>query len=71
MRIVEYRGVPVKRQKRIFDHDGVDLGIRITFYDGRAPIVVSTDDWQKNSKNRYFGPEAKRCEVVRSFAVAR
>ena len=47
MRIVEYNGVPVKRQKRV----GKNL-IRVTFYDGQETIFVTFEEWQKNSSNR-------------------
>jgi len=58
MRIVEYNGVPVRRQHR------VSGGIRVVFYD-RAPIVVSQADWAKNHRDRFFDdPSVTRSAVV-------
>lgn len=60
MRIVEYRGIPVKRQY------WVARGIKVVFYD-RAPIVISPSDWAKNHTNKFFDdPSVKRSAVVRA-----
>jgi hypothetical protein len=68
MRIVEYNGVPVKRQKRI-NKWGSPHEIRVVFYD-RPPIVVTPEEWEANAKNKYFdNPSIRRCNVVRQNAV--
>lgn len=70
MRIVEYCGIPVKRQKKVYRKWWGGYDIQVTFYD-RPPILVSPADWQTNSKNRYFDdPTVRRCEVVRKNYVA-
>jgi hypothetical protein len=60
MRTVEYRGAAVKRQKKI----GPDQ-IKVVFYD-RPPEVVSADEWETFSQNRYHETDVRRCDVVRA-----
>ena len=60
MRIVAYKGRPVRRQRRT--NDG---RILVTFYD-RSHIAVSPEDWERNSTNEYFDdPCLRRRDVVR------
>lgn len=60
MRVVEFRGSAVKRQRKI----GSDQ-ILIVFYD-REPEVVSVDEWETFSKNQYYENDVRRCDVVRN-----
>jgi hypothetical protein len=60
MRVVEFRGSAVKRQRKI----GPDQ-ILIVFYD-RAPEVVSVNEWETFSKNQYYENDVRRCDVVRN-----
>lgn len=65
MRIVEYGGLPVKRQKKIGPNE-----IKITFYDNNPPIVVTGAQWEKYSRNRYYDdPCVKRSEVVHRHSL--
>lgn len=60
MRIVEYSGVPVKRQKKV----GSDQ-IKVFFYD-RAPIVVTAREWAHSARDRFFDdPAVRRRDVMR------
>jgi hypothetical protein len=59
MRVVEYNGVAVKRQRKIGANE-----ILLVFYD-QPPLVVSSKDWEKYSQNRYYNDGVKRSEVVR------
>lgn len=60
MRIVEYEGSPVKRQKKI----GPDQ-ILLTFYT-RPPMVVTPEEWARNRCNRFIDDSsARRRDVVR------
>lgn len=60
MRVVEYNGLPVKRQKKVGPNE-----IKIVFYDDNPPRIVTVKEWNKNSRNRYFDdPSVKRCDVV-------
>jgi hypothetical protein len=60
MRIVEYHGTSVKRQKRIGPNQ-----IKVVFYD-RHPIIVAEEQWARNSANRFIDhPNVRRREVVR------
>lgn len=66
MRVVEYNGLPVKRQKKVGPNE-----IKVVFYDDNPPIFVTVKDWNKNSRNRYFDdPSIKRRDVVHKHAVA-
>lgn len=66
MRIVEYNGVPVKRQSKI----GPDA-IKIVFYDNRPPIVVTGKEWRSNSRSKYFDdPNVRRSDVVHRQVAA-
>jgi hypothetical protein len=60
MRVVEYRGRPVKRQRKI----GSDQ-ILLTYYD-RPPEVVSVSEWESFANNKYYSASVRRCEVVRN-----
>jgi hypothetical protein len=64
MRVVEYNGVAVKRQKKIGE-----LEIRLFFYD-QPPLVVSSKDWEKYAQNKYYTGDVKRSEVVRRAVTA-
>lgn len=65
MRIVEYNGHAVKRQRKLADGQ-----ILITFYD-QAPVAVTPQDWRANSKSVYFdSPNVRRRDVVRQPALA-
>ena len=60
MRIVEYNGSPVKRQKKV----GPDQILLVFFT--RPPMVVTSDEWSKNRCNRFIDdPTARRRDVVR------
>jgi hypothetical protein len=61
MRVVEFRGYAVKRQRKI----GPDQ-ILVVFYN-RAPEVVSADEWETFSTNQYFDAGVKRSDVVRNL----
>jgi hypothetical protein len=61
MRVVEFRGHAVKRQRKI----GPDQ-ILVVFY-SRPPEVVSVDEWETFSTNQYFEDGVKRSEVVRNL----
>lgn len=64
MRIVQYDGHAVKRQRKISDNE-----ILITFY-SREPLVVTPQEWERNAENKYFDdPSLRRRDVVRQ-AVA-
>jgi len=66
MRVVEYNGLPVKRQKKIGLNE-----IKIAFYDDNPPIVVTVKEWVQNSCNRYFDdPSIKRRDVVHKHVAA-
>lgn len=61
MRIVEYNGIPVKRQKKTASGK-----IKVTFYDARYKIVTP-QEWARNHRDRYFDdPSIRRCDVVRA-----
>lgn len=60
MRVVEFSGVAVKRQRKINDNQ-----ILITFYN-KPPKVVSVKDWEQFSGNKYYGNNVRRCDVVRT-----
>jgi hypothetical protein len=60
MRIVEYKGSPVKRQKKV----GPDQILLIFFT--RPPIVVTPEEWSRNRCNRFIDdPAFRRRDVVR------
>lgn len=61
MRVVEFRGYAVKRQRKI----GPDQ-ILVVFYN-RPPEVVSADEWETFSTNQYFDDGVKRSDVVRNL----
>jgi hypothetical protein len=61
MRVVEFRGYAVKRQRKI----GSDQ-ILVVFYN-RPPEVVSADEWETFSTNQYFDAGVKRSDVVRNL----
>jgi hypothetical protein len=66
MRIVEYNGQAVKRQRKRPDGQ-----ILVVFYD-HAPIAVTPREWRENSRSVYFDdPELRRRDVVRQPAFAR
>ena len=67
MRIVEFEGHAVKRQRQTTDDSG-NLAILVTFYD-RAPMIVSPTQWQNGVVNKYYdNPDVKRKDVVRRNA---
>ena len=60
MRIVEYKGSPVKRQKKVAADQ-----ILLTFYT-RPPMVVTPEEWSRNRCNRFINDlAARRCHVAR------
>lgn len=60
MRVVEYNGLPVKRQKKVGPNE-----IKVVFYDDNPPIVVTVKQWNQNSRNKYFDdPHVRRRDVV-------
>jgi hypothetical protein len=59
MRVVEFDGDAVKRQKKI----GANK-ILVVFYD-RPPIVVTPAEWAARSANRYYSGDVRRRDVVR------
>lgn len=59
MRVVEFDGEAVKRQKKI-DADK----IRVVFYN-RPPIVVTVEEWETRSHNKYYSGDVRRRDVVR------
>jgi hypothetical protein len=61
MRVVEFRGFAVKRQRKI----GPDQ-ILLVFYD-RPPEVVSVDEWATFSNDQYYASDVKRRDVVRNL----
>lgn len=61
MRVVEFRGSAVKRQRKI----GPDQ-ILIVFYD-RPPEVVSVDEWATFSNDQYYAGDVRRRDVVRNL----
>lgn len=62
MRIVEYAGQPVRRQRKLDQNK-----ILICFYN-RAPLVVTPAEWVKNSQNKYFPDTLSRKDVVKNYA---
>jgi hypothetical protein len=65
MRIVEYSGHAVKRQRKLADGQ-----ILVTFYDS-APLAVTPQEWRNNSKSVYFDdPSVRRRDVVHQPALA-
>jgi hypothetical protein len=59
MRVVEYHGVAVKRQRKISKNEMV-----LTFYN-KDPQVVSVRDWAKYSNSKFYNDDVRRCDVVR------
>lgn len=62
MRVVEFRGVPVKRQRKINDDQ-----LLLTFYD-RPPQVVTVEEWATFANNKYYSGDVRRRDVVRNRA---
>lgn len=60
MRVVEFRGFAVKRQRKVGPNQ-----ILVVFYN-RPPEVVSADEWSTFSTNQYY-EDARRCNVVRNL----
>jgi hypothetical protein len=60
MRVVEFRGAPVKRQRKI----NADQ-LLLTFYD-RPPQVVTVEEWATCTNNKYYSGDVRRCDVVRN-----
>jgi hypothetical protein len=58
MRVVTFRGVAVKRQRK------TEGGILVVYYD-RPPEVVSTYEWDEGTRDQYYTDDVRRCEVVR------
>jgi hypothetical protein len=66
MRIVEYNGHAVKRQRKLADGK-----ILVVFYD-QPPVTVAPKEWRDNSRSVYFDdPGVRRRDVVRQPALAR
>lgn len=63
MRVVEYSGVAVKKQRKI---NGRDL--LLTFYD-QTQKIVSIKDWEQNAANKYYDASVRRRDVVRAPAA--
>jgi hypothetical protein len=61
MRVVTFRGVAVKRQRKIADDK-----ILLVFY-SRPPIVVTAAEWETEKQNMYYDASVKRSDVVRSL----
>jgi len=59
MRVVEFDGAAVKRQKKI----GAGK-ILVVFYD-RPPHVVTPEEWATRAVNRYYSGDVRRRDVVR------
>jgi hypothetical protein len=60
MRVVEYSGVAVKKQRKI---NGSDL--LLTFYD-QTQKIVSIKEWEQNASNKYYDSSVRRRDVVRA-----
>lgn len=60
MRVVEFSGVAVKRQRKI----NADQML-ITFYN-KPPQVISVKDWERFSGSRYYDNNVRRRDVVRA-----
>ncbi|NDD52926.1 hypothetical protein EBZ39_03460 [bacterium] len=58
MRVVTYRGVPVKRQRKVGDY------ILLTFYD-RPRQKVSCTEWETFAENKFYDSSVRRSDVVR------
>ena len=62
MRIVEYGGVPVKRQKQVGTNH-----VKVVFFD-REWIIVTLQEWVHNRRDRFFDdPAVRRRDVIRSL----
>jgi hypothetical protein len=61
MRVVEFRGAAVKRQRKIGPNQ-----ILVVFYNS-PPEVVSADEWETFSTNQYYEEDVRRCDVVRNL----
>lgn len=59
MRVVEFSGVAVKRQRKINKDQ-----ILVQFYN-QPPKVVSVEEWAKHSGNKYYDGDVRRRDVVR------
>lgn len=64
MRVVEFDGEAVKRQRKI----GADK-ILVVFYN-RPPLVVTPEEWQSRSRNKFYAGDVRRRDVVRSYEYA-
>ncbi len=69
MRVVEFEGYAVKRQRQVKDAHG-NIAISVSFYDPEKPaIVVSPATWQSGVTNKYYDdPNLRRRDVVRRNA---
>lgn len=60
MRVVEFDGQAVKRQKKVGEN------ILVTFYTrNRPPLVVTPEEWEARSRNKYYSGDVRRRDVVR------
>jgi hypothetical protein len=66
MRVVEFEGYAVRRQRQVKDAHG-NIAISVTFYDPEKPaIVVSPATWKSGMTNKYYDdPNIRRRDVVR------
>lgn len=61
MRVVEFDGLFVRKQKR-----QADGKIRVTFYDPKhPPRYVTEAEWVRGATNRYYPDGTSRAAVVR------
>ena len=60
MRVVTYKGWPVKRQKKVGENK-----ILVRFYE-QPPITVTSEEWEKNRKDQYFSDCVQRSQIVRA-----